>query len=93
MLSRYLREGKVNPPDLFLLDINMPEMDGWEFLYQLDRMGIESDVMILSSSVHWDDIERAKEYGNVKCYIQKPLTEEKIQRHLIEQNFTSIELD
>ena len=93
MLSRYLREGKVNPPDLFLLDINMPEMDSWEFLYQLDRMGIESDVMILSSSVHWDDIERAKEYGNVKCYIQKPLTEEKIQRHLIEQNFTSIELD
>lgn len=93
VLTKYLAQGKVAPPDLFLLDINMPEMDGWEFLYSLRQLNIESDVMILSSSVHWDDIDKARTYGNVKCYIPKPLTEEKIRRHIVEQDFSYIGLD
>ncbi len=93
LLMRYLEEGKIARPDLILLDINMPEMDGWEFLFHLERINCKADVMILSSSLHWDDMSKAKEYEQVKCYIEKPLTEDKIEKYLIQQNFENVELD
>ncbi|MCB0761073.1 MAG: response regulator [Flavobacteriales bacterium] len=89
----YLRKGKIVVPDLILLDINMPEMDGWEFLYHLDRMGISSDVMMLSSSIHWEDISKARNFDRVKCYIEKPLTEDKIEEFIVQQNFVPLDLD
>jgi len=92
-LIELLRLNKLSTPDLILLDINMPEMNGWEFLEQLDQHNIHTQVMILSSSIHWDDIEKAQQYDRVLCYLEKPLTEEKIVHYLQEQNFTQIELD
>ena len=93
LLIRYLEEGKIARPDLILLDINMPEMDGWEFLFHVERINCKADVMILSSSLHWDDMNKANEYEQVKCYIEKPLTEDKIEKYLIQQNFENVELD
>lgn len=89
----YMRTGKMAMPDLILLDINMPEMNGWEFLYYMDRYNINADVMMLSSSVHWDDIERSKNYDKVRCYIEKPLTEDKIEHYIIEKNREAIGVD
>ncbi|MFT6277938.1 MAG: CheY-like chemotaxis protein [Flavobacteriales bacterium] len=93
LVIRYLEEGKIARPDLILLDINMPEMDGWEFLFHLERINCKADVMILSSSLHWDDKSKAQSYEQVKCYIEKPLTEDKIEKYLIQQNYEHVELD
>lgn len=93
LVVRNLAEGKIAQPDLILLDVNMPEMDAWEFLYHFNELGLQTDVIILSSSMHFDDVERAKRYDAVRCYIHKPLTEEKIKHYLIEHRFDEIEVD
>ncbi len=64
---------------LLLLDINMPHMDGWEFLNHLAEEEIEiSQIYLATSSIAYSDIEKAKEFKNVKGYLTKPITKEKI---------------
>jgi len=88
-----LQTGRVAIPDIILLDINMPELDGWEFIEQLHEMGCKSKVMMLSSSVHLLDLEKARNYHNVVGYIEKPLTDDKIEAYLIrkEEAFGSLD--
>jgi CheY-like chemotaxis protein len=66
-------------PDVILLDINMPIMDGWDFLewYKANKEAFARTVPVfmVSSSIDWRDIERAKSYESVLDYISKPLTE------------------
>lgn len=71
-------------PGLILLDINMPIMDGFEFLEAYKRK-FDTDnkipVVMLSSSSNSKDFDKAKAF-NVKGYIVKPLNEEKLQKAL-----------
>jgi CheY-like chemotaxis protein len=65
-------------PQLILLDINMPVMDGWEFLeafVQLpDAVIGNCKVVIHTSSIDPRDVEKAKTFHHVSDYITKPLT-------------------
>ncbi len=65
---------------MVLLDINMPIMDGWEFLDAVYEQGLESNmkVIVLTSSVDILDMEKAKKYDNIICFEQKPLTVDKV---------------
>ena len=73
-------------PDFILLDINMPIMNGWEFLDEYKRLEIDttgrSKIFIISSSVFSNDISRARSYPLVKNFISKPLSVEKIREML-----------
>lgn len=65
-------------PDLILLDLNMPGMNGWEFLEQFQKMGKEITVCILTSSIDSADYRKAQRFKQVKKYIEKPLNSNKI---------------
>ena len=65
-------------PNVILLDLNMPIMSGWEFIEAFSKsdylMQASITLIILSASNNQRDIERAKTYGFVRDYINKPLT-------------------
>lgn len=67
--------------DLIFLDINMPIMDGFEFLERCRQNRIWSliPVVILTSSVRPCDKESALEYSNVIGFLEKPLNQTKIE--------------
>lgn len=64
---------------LILLDLNMPVMDGFEFLEEFNPANIKADleIIILTSSDNQRDIEKIKAY-DIKNFISKPITEEKL---------------
>jgi len=72
-------ENQALLPDVLLLDINMPIMDGWDFLnwFSENRKLIKKNIPIfmVSSSIDWRDIEKAKSYAEVVDYVSKPLTD------------------
>ena len=82
-LSDIQRKDPAKMPDYILLDINMPIMNGWEFLDEFKRLNIDpqgkSKIYIISSSVFSNDINKAKSYPLVKDFISKPLNVEKIK--------------
>jgi response regulator RpfG family c-di-GMP phosphodiesterase len=78
----YLRQHPEKSPDVIFLDLNMPEMDGWEFLQEYEKLNLRSDLYILTSSFAQRDVNKSKHYSKVKDFIIKPLTKQTIQRIL-----------
>ena len=68
-------------PEIIFLDINMPVMDGFEFLEACAQRGCLKDkpvkIVILSSSDHQKDISRAKQFG-IQDYLFKPISAEAV---------------
>ncbi|MEQ6118035.1 response regulator [Reichenbachiella sp. MALMAid0571] len=74
----YLEKGC---PDIIFLDINMPVMDGWEFLDEKKTKIPCKNVKVamLTSSLRPSDRKKAENYPCVIAYLEKPLTKEKVE--------------
>ncbi len=77
------KTGGKGPKLLILLDLNMPVMDGWEFLQQftekLREAYADTRIILLSSSVDPNDIRKAKDFSMVLDFFPKPLTKEMLE--------------
>lgn len=79
-----------NIPQLIFMDLNMPFMDGFEFLDAYKDLSFKNKdsvvVVVLTTSFLHTDKKRVKEYQEVSEYIEKPITREKMMR-LMEEHF------
>ncbi|MFD0964221.1 response regulator [Pseudofulvibacter geojedonensis] len=72
--------------DLILLDINMPIMNGWQFLEQFNQLDEKKReaiiIVMLTSSINSDDRKRTEAFQSVKKFINKPLNKHSINEVL-----------
>lgn len=78
-LNDILKQNEKNKlPQLIFLDLNMPVMDGWEFLDNFNSAEYDIckaiKVIILSSTIDPEDYKKAKTYPNVFDFIPKPIS-------------------
>lgn len=72
-------------PCVILLDLNMPLLDGWQFLEKLEKTELKEqlNVFIMSSSIDSKDIEKSKQYTVVKDFISKPINHDKLDKIIV----------
>ncbi|WP_136669243.1 response regulator [Flavobacterium sp. H122] len=71
---------------IILLDINMPEMNGFQFLNEFEslpeNLKKETQIFMLSSTLNNDDIEKIKNSARVKTLLEKPLSIQKLEQFI-----------
>ncbi len=80
-LTKALTERELLP-DIILLDLNMPVMDGWQFLDEFERLDFNKKITlyIVSSSIDTQDHEKAANYTVVSDFLVKPIGKKQIEQ-------------
>jgi len=81
-LEKLEQETKNVLPEIIFLDIDMPLMDGFQFLDEFEKLSENTKkkckVVMLTSSINPLDVNKSKKYSYVKKYINKPLSQENL---------------
>ena len=76
-------------PQIILLDLNMPVMDGWQFLNELEQHNFpqlkNTTLYIVSSSINPADMERSKTINLVNDFLVKPVSSEELSQALLKK--------
>jgi len=83
----FLKRNRLNKlilPDIILLDLYMPQFDGWLFLEKLEEvypyLSKPLKLYVLSSSINPRDIQWVKKFEFVQSFIFKPITKEALEK-------------
>jgi len=86
VLAQLNQEPATNLPDIILLDLQMPEFDGWDFLEAFSRiyssLPKNIKIYVFSSSINPVDINRSAGYPFVCDFISKPMKQETFNRFM-----------
>jgi two-component system, chemotaxis family, chemotaxis protein CheY len=86
----FIRQHLSDPsvlPDIIFLDINMPIMDGWQFVEAFQKLDLGNkkvDLYMVSSSVDEADQERSRKYQVINDYIIKPVGRSRFEQLISE---------
>ena len=72
------KEHLKNEKYVIFLDLNMPEMNGWEFLNKVEHLisSQNTTIYLLTSSINEADMEKAKQFSLIEKYLSKPISKE-----------------
>lgn len=71
--------------DLMFVDLRMPEMNGYEFIHNLNLMDNDCEIVVLTASVMDTDVKRCRDLG-IKYFITKPIDLNQLKRFMLEFN-------
>jgi len=86
------RKKLVPKPELIFLDVNMPAMNGWEFLEQFSKLDDEIKenvkIIMLTTSTNPKDLETSKNIESVNDFVNKPLSVNLLD-HILDKHFSN----
>ncbi len=90
----YLKSLSVDElPRAIFLDVNMPEMNGWDFVEEYEKLEVDTDgvkIIMLTSSINPRDQKRALSISHIKAFVSKPLSPELLDK-IYEEHFSASE--
>jgi CheY-like chemotaxis protein len=75
----YLKDNSKTMPEIIFLDLNMPVMNGWDFMEEYQKLGLDAEVVVLTSSKEESDKDKSRSYSKISGFELKPLSLDRLK--------------